>query len=419
MFVAVATWLLQSAVVVRAGTDFKAGLASIDITPPVGWRLAGGFTERISTNKLSPLMARALVLQQGRERAAIVVCDIGEIEAEFSIRTRQRASQRTGIPPGNILLAATQTPNGALYFGAWRQHLHISAVGRDGRDLHEGVDYAAILAEQIADVIGRASRAAQPVRIEAGRAPEPVLAPNGESAGAKRDGEFSLMLLLNEKGNRALGIFSAVGLPAGMARGRSISAGYSWPLELALGKSLGAEFVAMSGVGPGAATSPGVKTEDVASESARWAKALSQTLLNTIPSLKPVKPSLAVTSGRVNVTLPACSPQQVAAAREKLPRVGTGKLSGDEEREVCRILDQQQLGRAEMSLEVQAIRVGADLVIVGLPGEPSAAVGLAIKKASPFKHTLVLTHCNDATGLPEVAAESVRRAAVELLQQLK
>jgi len=64
--------LLTGAVISATGaSDFKAGLASVDITPPRGWRLAGDFTERVSTNTLSPLHARAIVFQQGRERAAL------------------------------------------------------------------------------------------------------------------------------------------------------------------------------------------------------------------------------------------------------------------------------------------------------------------------------------------------------------
>jgi hypothetical protein len=46
---------------------------------------------------------------------------------------------------------------------------------------------------------------------------------------------------------------------------------------------------------------------------------------------------------------------------------------------------------------VEVFRVDAQTAIVGLPGEIFSELGLAIKKASPFKNTIVLTVCNDKT----------------------
>ena len=43
-------------------------MAEIDITPPIGFRMAGYFSERFSTAAHDPLKAKALVLRQGREQ---------------------------------------------------------------------------------------------------------------------------------------------------------------------------------------------------------------------------------------------------------------------------------------------------------------------------------------------------------------
>ena len=53
---------------VSPAESFSVGAAEIDITPPVGFRLAGYFNERISTGMHDPLHAKAIVLQQGAER---------------------------------------------------------------------------------------------------------------------------------------------------------------------------------------------------------------------------------------------------------------------------------------------------------------------------------------------------------------
>ena len=39
-----------------------------------------------------------------------------------------------------------------------------------------------------------------------------------------------------------------------------------------------------------------------------------------------------------------------------------------------------------------------ELAFVGLGGEVFHEIGQAIKTASPFRHTFVFTHCNDAAG---------------------
>ena len=47
-------------------------------------------------------------------------------------------------------------------------------------------------------------------------------------------------------------------------------------------------------------------------------------------------------------------------------------------------------------LEVQVFRIGEDAAIVGLPGELFTELSMAIKKASPFKTTLVIELTNSS-----------------------
>jgi hypothetical protein len=48
-------------------------------------------------------------------------------------------------------------------------------------------------------------------------------------------------------------------------------------------------------------------------------------------------------------------------------------------------------------LNVAVARIG-DIAFVGLGGEVLSEIGMAIKSASPFTHTLIITHCNGAAG---------------------
>src|ERR1051325_8666805 len=90
-----------------AAAAFRAGLATIDITPPIGWRMSGYFYERLSTGTHDPLQAKAVVFRQGDQRAALVFCDLIGMPAIVSGPVRAQASRKTGIPADNILIAAT------------------------------------------------------------------------------------------------------------------------------------------------------------------------------------------------------------------------------------------------------------------------------------------------------------------------
>jgi len=88
-----------------------AGVASADITPPVGVDLAGGaFGE--SAGVLHPLTARALFLTDGFTGALLISADVVGFDTPYAEAIRAMASRRCGIPVEHIMLAATHTHNG-------------------------------------------------------------------------------------------------------------------------------------------------------------------------------------------------------------------------------------------------------------------------------------------------------------------
>src|SRR5438034_6441328 len=77
----------------------RAGAFAADITPkqwPV--RLIGGFEEPLAESAHDPLHARALVLDDGRAKIAIVVVDSCFLPRALDDRARSRAEKATGIP---------------------------------------------------------------------------------------------------------------------------------------------------------------------------------------------------------------------------------------------------------------------------------------------------------------------------------
>jgi Neutral/alkaline non-lysosomal ceramidase, N-terminal len=101
-------WVVQ-------GAGFLAGFATADITPPVGWRRAGGYAEFISTGVHDPLLAKAIVLSQSNTTVVLVGNDLCSVPRELTDRARQQVSAKTGIPAANIVITATHTHGAPEY----------------------------------------------------------------------------------------------------------------------------------------------------------------------------------------------------------------------------------------------------------------------------------------------------------------
>src|SRR6266478_7944162 len=134
------------------------GLASRDITPPLGYRLAGYYFERLATAVHDPLQAKAIVFGQGDVRFALVVCDLCQTSPEVVAQARTLASEQTGIPADHICISSTHTHTGPDYFGVLAEHLHrIALAAHNGEDPARPIDYPNFLAERIAEAIVEAN----------------------------------------------------------------------------------------------------------------------------------------------------------------------------------------------------------------------------------------------------------------------
>jgi hypothetical protein len=415
-----------------AAAGLKAGFASVDITPPIGWRMSGYFHERLSTETHDPLMAKAVVMEQDRERVALVFCDLIGIEGDLATTARQRASKRTGIPAANILICATHSHTGPLYFGALRKQLHDATAAKFGEDIYEKVDYRETLAERLADVVARAYRRVQPVTLETGKTEQRGLAfnrryhmkdgtvvfnPGKTNASIVQpagpvDPTVGLALFRDRAGGTPLASITAFALHCDTVGGTHYSGDYPQYLEAELRRQFGTNFLSCFGNGP----CGDINHIDVSNglpqkgheEAQRIGATLGRTVLAAVPMLKSVKPDLAALGTKIFVPLQTNATVEVAAAREKMALVGAKKLKFLEEVEVCRIADLALMNQTKRALEVQAFRLSADTAIVGLPGEIFTDLGMAIKAASPFKNTLVIELCNDC-----IAYVPTRKAFVE------
>ena len=400
------------------GAQLTAGLGVTDITPPVNYRMSGYFSERLSTGTSNPLRAKAMVLRQNNESAAMVFCDIIGLPLAVSSRARKLAAENTGIPAANILLAATHSHTGPLYFGALRKHFHDLAIAEHGSDPCEKVDYQFELVVEIVKAIMVADAASKPVRIQAGVAEQRGLSFNRRfhmKDGTVRFNPGSLnpdivrpagpvdpevgTVLFRETGggHSATAALVNFAMHLDTVGGKKYAADYPFYLEKSLREKYGDQLVLLFGTG----TCGDINHIDVSKKERLKTEFIGRTLAETViakmESLQSVgEPSLAVRSAVVEVPLQRYGPKDVAWARENIKKVGTGKLSFIKQVEAYKILAVEMRGSSVIPLEVQVFRLNNEVAVVGLPGEVFVDLGLAIKRASPFATTLVIELCQDA-----------------------
>src|SRR4051794_20307127 len=136
----------------EAEARLRAGAAATDITPeewPV--RVIGNFGLTMANSAHDPLHARAVVLEDGGVKIAIVLVDSCYVKREEMDRTKALASERTGIPVNRILISAT--------------HAHSAPPSKaiPGNALEER--YVERLVAQTAEAITRANGRLAPARI--------------------------------------------------------------------------------------------------------------------------------------------------------------------------------------------------------------------------------------------------------------
>ncbi len=94
---------------VAFSAQLLAGTAKADVTPPVGGPMYGYGARgtNVSTGVHDPLYARAIVLDDGTTKLAIVTLDLGAISAQSTANIKQKVKSASGIE--NVLLAASHT----------------------------------------------------------------------------------------------------------------------------------------------------------------------------------------------------------------------------------------------------------------------------------------------------------------------
>lgn len=389
----------------------KVGLAERVITPPVGVPL-GGYAGRPgpSVGVHDDLRARALVLESGGERAAVVSLELLYPTPELVKAVKEEAEGRAGVPADSVLIAAVHTHSGPSVFGL------DPCLERSYLD-----EYWSLLPGLVASAVVEAAGQLGEVSVRHGRGRLDGWTVNRRKPGlGPLDNEVCALLFEGAGGPVAVMVNFACHAVVLGHNNLLISADYPGAASRAVERLLGCSTLFLAGAcGDVNPLTPGTSLERVYDRSVGTFADVEE--MGTAVACEAVKALLG--SRREDEVELSTFRREVKLSVQQVPEVGLGEVAALEEElrralargnetsasqlrfklgvarwalEVARRLRERAPG-GELTTEVQALRLGS-VAIVALPGEPFVEVGLAIKSRSPARLTMVAGYSNDAIG---------------------
>lgn len=416
-----------------AAEPLRVGFAETDITPPNGFPMAGYYHERLAEGAIDPLLAKAIVFRGEHEQAALVVCDLIGISIDLSTHIRREASDRTGIPVANIVVAGTHSHTAPDY----GRELYLVLAGTPGEPARAA--YIDQLIHRTADAVAAAQVNAAPARLFAGSAQQetPVsfnrrfvmrdgsartwmsyTSPDVVRAAGPIDPEIPLLLVKTADG-QPRGLLSSFALHLDTVGGMKWSADYPFFIAESVRAALGPDVVSIFGLGTCGDINHVNPNSSDRNKTDVIGRALGATIAARVGDLPELKTSdVRVRSKVVHMPLQVPTNDDLAAAEKAITAVQQGqtldfyehvtaykRLIIDRMEHKPPVIDSTKLltwglnhtwtGVGDsLPVEVHAICIGDEVAIVCLPGEVFVDLGLEIKRASPFRTTMVLELAN-------------------------
>lgn len=407
----------------------KAGAAMTNITPFLDMPIVGGWTSPPAAHIHDELWARALVLDNGQTRLAIVIVDNIGPSRGVCDEAKKIIQEKTGIPTSNIMIAGT--------------HTHSSVSARGDRRLEREnsfTDYQAFLIRRIADAVRLAVNNLTPAQIAWDAAQEPSQVfnrryfmkpgtptpnpfggtdqvvmnpgqgnPNILKAAGPTDPEICFLFVRTKEG-RPIALLANYGLHyVGPGIGNVISADYFGVFADRIQELLGADrldppFVGMLSNG---ASGDINNINWLQKEERRWApyermryvaNIVAQRVFEALQEVTYhdwVELAAAATDLPIKTRKP--TPEQIEYAKAVLAKPEDAPRYHVHERtyaqRVLNLVDAPE----EVDIPLQVFRIG-QVGICAMPFEVFAEIGLELKQKSPLPRTFVISHANGHYG---------------------
>jgi len=388
----------------------------MEITPPKGAPMGGylGHAEP-AEDVHDPLFARALVLDDGRQRVAILSADLPEVSPAFAADVRRRIEQELGVPAANTLFTVTHTHAGPL------------VVARPGGS--PDVLYLENLRDKLVGAVRAALRTLRPARVGAGRAKVHLGVNRRELAAQARvvmgrnpagyASPYAYVLAVVEEGRGPIAILFTCGAhPVVLGpENRAISGDYAGCAERVVEENFGGLPAALFAIGFAGNVNVNCSRRDF-DEVETIGSALGRAVLEELKVIRPVRGlGLAVRSQRVALPTEPVPSRDEAERRLYLERealasiLGRGEDKAEINRRRLRVewaarlvqVASQPESAAPVELEVQGIAIGPT-ALVGASAEVFAEYEKALQGASPFALTIPVGCANGTMACVPTAA---------------
>jgi hypothetical protein len=418
---------IASAILGAAGASADSllvGAYAEDVTPaelPIS--LAGSMADVQATEVHDRIFARAIVLDDGRLRLGVVLCDSCMIPRELFDEAKGRLEQSLRFPPANLLMAATHSHTCPTVAGVFQSEPNeryrkqlvegIAAAVRKAVDRLAPATFAwggANCPDQVFNRRWRRPPEAIPPdpfgrKIDRVQMNPPVGASDLLEPAGPVDPQVCVLQFAAPNGRpRALlanySLHYVGGVPA-----RSVSADYFGEFARIVAKRAAPsddDFVAVLSNGTSGDVNninfrepqqPAGPFERIRCVAGRVADAA----LSAVERAEPVdRPTLAAARREIELRIRKPTPEEVEQARLVLEQAGDRPLVGTREiyaRETLKLADYPETVR----LWVQALRIGP-VGVVAIPCEVFAEIGLEIKEKSPLQPTFTIELANGYNG---------------------
>lgn len=387
--------------------ELRAGVAKVNITPPVGCDLTGfGSREFPALDINDDLYAKALVLDDGKTKVAIVTTDLLGLAFDLVEEIRRGIEEHTGIPRANIMLPSSHTHSGPATISigcgdrneACAQVTKMKIIGAV-RMAHANLRPAQVGYERESVQCGVNRREARDGRTVLGVNPAGKVAPY-----------VDVLRVDDAQGNMMAVLFSHAAHPVALG-GNSyvISADFPGYAMDTVERVFGEDVVAL--FAQGCCGNINCKLRGTTKET----RILGQTLGGAvIKAAAPLQTSKGGPLGSVSevIHLPLQKPLPVPEAQKELDKAEAALKEAILSKNAGRVRISRRLRdwASEMlglaregdkprtrAFEIHAIRIG-DLALVGLPGEVFVEYQLWIDEHSPFPRTFVFGYTNGVIG---------------------
>lgn len=141
------------------GRVFMAGAATVDITPPLGTPVVGGWRPAPAVHVNDPLNVRVLALNDGESTLAFAICDLLGVPQEIGAKAKQLIEEQSDLPVSQVIITGTHTHSAGTPFS---YNDGGNRLYRSDGDLNS---YQLFLAERIADAVQIAINNFEPAQI--------------------------------------------------------------------------------------------------------------------------------------------------------------------------------------------------------------------------------------------------------------